>query len=41
MALAALLFVLLITVAAIALAVFPPHKVAQWFASSGKDGKKR
>jgi hypothetical protein len=39
MALAALLLVFFITVVAIALAVFPPHRLVEWF-GSGKDKKK-
>jgi hypothetical protein len=40
MALAALLFVFFITVVAIALAVFPPHRIAEWMASGDKNKKK-
>ncbi len=40
MALAALLFVLFITVVAIAFAVFPPHRIAEWLTSEDKNKKK-
>jgi hypothetical protein len=40
MALAALLFVFFITVVAIALAVFPPHRLVEWFGSGNKNKKK-
>lgn len=36
MALAVLLFVFLIVVAAIAMAVFPPHRIAEWLTKGDK-----
>ena len=39
MALAALLFVFLIVCAAIVLAAFPPHRIAEWLTSGDKKKK--